>query len=247
MTTKSTSSKEASMPHETVPSMPGVASEAGAGVGEPRWPMALAVISVMVMGLLTEQSLAIIPSWLPPLIYGVLLAILIVGDPGRIDKTTPWLRRTSITLVTLMMAGAMGGTALLVYLILNGNSATETALPLLVAGAKVWLTNNVAFALLYWQFDCGGPAQRAQGMPPYPDFAFPQTFSPEFAPPGWKPQFVDYLYVGFTTANAFSPTDTMPMRSWAKLAMGTQALISFAIVGLVLAKAVSEFGVAAPA
>jgi len=218
-----------------------------AEIGESRWPMALAVIAVMVMTLLTEQSLAIVPFWFPPLVYGVLLVILIIGDPGRIDKTTPWLRRTSIALVALMMVGAMGSTILLIYLILNGNSATETAWPLLVAGGKVWLTNNVAFALLYWQFDSGGPAQRAHGMPPYPDFAFPQTFSPEFAPPGWKPQFVDYLYVGFTTANAFSPTDTMPMKSWAKLAMGTQALISFAIVGLVLAKAVSEFGVAAPA
>jgi hypothetical protein len=78
-------------------------------------------------------------------------------------------------------------------------------------------------------------------MPAYPDLAFPQQTSPDLAPPGWRPQFIDYLYVGFTTANAFSPTDTMPMVPWAKIAMGSQALISFAIVGLVLARVVNLF------
>jgi len=57
----------------------------------------------------------------------------------------------------------------------------------------------------------------------------------------WRPEFLDYLYVAFTTANAFSPTDTMPMVPWAKVAMGSQALISFAIVGLVLARVVNLF------
>jgi uncharacterized membrane protein len=61
------------------------------------------------------------------------------------------------------------------------------------------------------------------------------------APPGWRPQFLDYLYVGFTTANAFSPTDTMPMAHWTKVAMGSQALISFVVVGLILARAVNAF------
>ncbi len=118
---------------------------------------------------------------------------------------------------------------------------TNEAGPLLLAGAKVWLGNNVAFAFLYWEFDSGGPAERAHGMPPYPDFAFPQQTSPDLAPPGWRPEFIDYLYVAFTTANAFSPTDTMPMVHWAKVAMGSQALISFAVVGLVIARAVNAF------
>ena len=108
-----------------------------------------------------------------------------------------------------------------------------------LAEAKVWLGNNVAFALLYWEFDSGGPAVRADGLPRYPDLMFPQEASPELAPPGWRPEFIDYLYVGFTTANAFSPTDTLPMVHWAKIAMGSQALISFVVVGLVLARAIN--------
>ena len=78
-------------------------------------------------------------------------------------------------------------------------------------------------------------------MPAHPDFAFPQQLNPELAPPGWRPEFIDYLYIGFTNANAFSPTDTMPMTHWAKIAMGTQALISFAVIGLVIARAVNLF------
>ena len=112
---------------------------------------------------------------------------------------------------------------------------------MLLAGAKVWLGNNVAFAFVYWQFDGGGPAVRAHRLPRYPDLAFPQQLNPELAPPGWRPQFIDYLYVGFTTANAFSPTDTMPMTHWTKVAMGSQALISFVVVGLVIARAVNAF------
>ena len=130
---------------------------------------------------------------------------------------------------------------MLIYDLVTGSPLTASADELLVAGAKVWLGNNVAFAFLYWQFDGGGPAVRAHGLPRFPDFAFPQQLNPDLAPPRWRPQFLDYLYVGFTTANAFSPTDTMPMVHWAKVAMGSQALLSFVIVGLVIARAVNAF------
>ena len=122
-----------------------------------------------------------------------------------------------------------------------GSSLTGDPKLLLFAGAKVWLTNNIAFALLYWQFDGGGPAERAYGLPRFPDFAFPQQSNPELAPPDWRPRFIDYLYVAFTTANAFSPTDTMPLSPWAKVAMAVQALVSFVLIGLVIARAINAF------
>jgi uncharacterized membrane protein len=210
-------------------------------VGESRWPMTIAVVALMAAALAAPQHLAIVPGWLLAATEGVLLLAILVGDPGRIDRETPWLRRTTVALVVVLLASTLGSTALLVYDLLSDSPATQQAGPLLLAGAKVWLGNNVAFALLYWAFDGGGPAARAHRMPRYPDLAFPQQLSPEMAPPGWRPQFIDYLYVGFTTANAFSPTDTMPMVSWAKIAMGSQALISFAIVGLIIARAVNAF------
>jgi len=210
-------------------------------VGESRWPMTIAVVTLMVFALAASAHLAIFPGPLLAGVEGVLLLAILFGDPGTIDRRTPWLRGTTVALVLVLLASTLGSTALLIFDLLNASPVTGEPGPLLLAGAKVWLGNNVAFALLYWAFDCGGPAARAHGMPRYPDLAFPQQTSPDLAPPGWRPQFIDYLYVGFTTANAFSPTDTMPMVPWAKVAMGSQALISFAIVGLVLARVVNLF------
>ncbi len=144
-------------------------------------------------------------------------------------------------LVAVLVSGALFATGLLIHDLVTGSEITNNAGPLLIAGAKVWLANNIAFALLYWQMDGGGAAQRAHGLPRYPDFAFPQISNPDLAPPDWRPRFVDYLYIGFTTANAFSPTDTLPLTARAKLAMGVQALVSFVIVGLVIARAVNVF------
>ena len=209
--------------------------------GESPWPMAIAVVVLMVFALVSSSQLAILPPFLLAGVEGVLLLALLIGDPGRIDRQTPWLRRTTILLIAVLITSTLASTAILVYNLMTNSDIVNEPVPLLVAGAKVWLGNNVAFAFLYWGFDGGGPAARAHGMPRYPDLAFPQQTSPDLAPPGWRPQFIDYLYVGFTTANAFSPTDTMPMVPWAKIAMGSQALISFAIVGLIIARVVNLF------
>ncbi len=203
--------------------------------------MAVAVLVLMAFALVSPARLSIVPGWLLASVEGLLLVALIIGDPGRIDRTGPWQHRTSIALVAVLLASTLGSTALLIYDLVTGAAVTNQADQLLLAGAKVWLGNNIAFAFLYWEFDGGGPAVRAHGLPRYPDLAFPQQLSPELAPPGWRPEFIDYLYVGFTTANAFSPTDTMPMAHWAKVAMGSQALISFIVVGLILARAVNAF------
>jgi len=93
-------------------------------------------------------------------------------------------------------------------------------------------------------FDCrtdlssGGAAARAHGLPPYPDFAFPQQLNPQIVAPGWRPRFIDYLYLGFTNATALSPTDAMPLAAWAKIAMTVQSLISLALLAFVIARAV---------
>lgn len=209
--------------------------------GESPWPMAIAVVVLIAFALVSSSQLAIFPPWVLAGIEAVLLLALLLGDPGRIDRQTPWLRRTTILLVAVLLISTLGSTVILMYNLVTNSAVANEPIPLLVAGAKVWLGNNVAFAFLYWGFDGGGPAVRAHGMPQYPDLAFPQQTSPDLAPPGWRPQFIDYLYVGFTTANAFSPTDTMPMVPWAKIAMGSQALISFAIVGLIIARVVNLF------
>jgi hypothetical protein len=118
---------------------------------------------------------------------------------------------------------------------------TDSASPLLVSGVLIWLGNCLVFSLLYWHFDSGGPLARYRGDRTYHDFAFTQHMSPELAPPGWRPLYIDYLILGLTTSTAFSPTDVMPIAPWAKLTMALQSIISLAVVGLVIARAVNVF------
>jgi hypothetical protein len=120
-----------------------------------------------------------------------------------------------------------------------GGKVALAAGPLLVTGAVIWLTNVVVFALWYWEFDRGGPVARALNTKQYPDFQFSHMVSPpDQVPPDWEPAFPDYLYLAFTNASAFSPTDVMPMSRWAKLAMTVQSVISIVTVALVVARAV---------
>ena len=110
-------------------------------------------------------------------------------------------------------------------------SATE----LLGTGFGIWLYTIIAFTFLYWALDGGGPQDRAVALPEFPDLAFPEQMNPHLARPGWRPEFSDYLYLGFTNATAFSPTDVMPLSRWAKLARTVQAADSLMILGLVIA------------
>jgi hypothetical protein len=210
-------------------------------VGEARWPMAGAVLAAMLLTILLPDSLRAGPSWVLPLAEGVLLVSVIAGDPGRIDRRSSLLRSLSIALVAILVFGALWSTGQLVDDLINGGDATASASNLLEAGTIVWLSNNIAFALLYWELDGGGAAARAHRRPVYPDLAFPQQMNPDLAPPDWRPRFIDYLYLGFTNATALSPTDVMPLAPWAKIAMAFQSVISIAILGLVIARAVNVF------
>src|SRR5262245_37073130 len=207
--------------------------------GEPRWPMVAAVVAASALTTLRPAELRLLPAWVLPIVEAVLLVVLVVRDPGRIDRRSRTLRAVSIVVVALLVVDALVATGHLIAVLVRGGQATNSAEALLEAGAVVWVSNIVAFALLYWELDSGGAAARAHGMRATPDLAFPQQLNPELAPPGWRPQFHDYLYLGLTSSTAFSPTDVMPLAGWAKLAMSVQSLISLSVLGLVIARAVN--------
>ena len=123
--------------------------------------------------------------------------------------------------------------------ILDQGPGTNSARQLLAAGGLVWTYVVIAFGLLYWELDSGGPGDRAHAARPHPDVLFPQQLTPEAAPDGWRPLFWDYLYLGLTNALAFSPTDAMPLSHWTKAAMGIESIASLLILGLVIARAVN--------
>ncbi|WP_030772680.1 MULTISPECIES: hypothetical protein [unclassified Streptomyces] len=207
--------------------------------GESRWPMASAVLAAMVLTLLLPDDLRMAPRWVLPVVEGVLLLALIAGDQGRIDRRSAFLRAVSITLVGALALSAVWSTVRLVDDLVHGGPETGSASSLLQAGSAVWVGTILAFALLYYELDSGGAAARAHRMPPTPALAFPQQINPELGAAGWRPRFIDYLYLGLTNATAFSPTDVMPLAPWAKAVMSVQALISLLILGLVVARAVN--------
>jgi hypothetical protein len=208
-------------------------------IGEARWPMVSAVVGAMVLTLLLPDDLRLGPSWALPTLEGVLLITLVVADPNSITRRSRELRAVGIALVAVLGLSALVATVLLIDSLVTGGPETDSASAPLEAGSVVWVSNNIAFALLSWERDGGGAAARAHGLPRSLDFAFPQQLNPHIAQPGWRPRFIDYLYLGFTNATAFSPTDTMPLAPWAKLAMTLQSLVSLTLLGLVVARAVN--------
>ena len=206
---------------------------------EARWPVIVAVLVVLGLTLARPAEMRVAPRWVLPTVEVVLLAILLARHPARIGPRAALLRAISIWVVGIVLADTFAATVRLVDVLINGGAATNSADQLLTAGAIVWLSNIFAFSLFYWLVDGGGAAARAHHMPQVLDLAFPQQLSPEVAPPGWRPQFLDYLYLGVTASTAFSPTDVMPLAPWAKVSMGVQSLISVAVLGLVVARAVN--------
>lgn len=208
---------------------------------EVRWVPLLAVAVTLGLHFLMDDRFSPGSRWVVAGFESALILVLLVRVPERRDRRARVLRRLSIGLVGALIGIALWATVVLVYELIVGGAVTNSANQLLSVGALVWVGNNLAFSLLYWELDGGGPAERSHGSASHPDLAFPQHTSAELAPPGWRPLYVDYLYLGFTNALAFSPTDVMPMVPWAKMAMLLQSLISFVVVGLVIARAVNIF------
>jgi len=203
--------------------------------------MAAAVLTVIALTILLPKELRPGPVGLAPGLEALLLLAMIVRDPGRISERSPLLRALSIGLVGLLVLASLLSTTLLVNELIHGGKLTNSADELLAAGASVWISTNIAFSLLYWELESGGSAERLFNPRRYPDIAFPQDLAPEIVRAGWKPRYVDFLYLGFTNATAFSPTDAMPLVPWAKLTMALQSVISLVILGLVIARAVNVF------
>jgi hypothetical protein len=115
----------------------------------------------------------------------------------------------------------------------------EGAIELLFTGAVLWVMNVLVFGLFYWLLDAGGPNLRATGLERERDFVFPQQTDAENTPPHWYPGFGDYLYLAFTGATSFGPTDAMPYTRRAKAAMAVEGALALVTLGVIIARAVS--------
>lgn len=209
-----------------------------ATTGEHRLPVVAAVAVAIALQVFLPRRLVIHPSWLLPTLEGLLAAGLMVANPGRMDRTSSVLRGASVALIALISLANAWSSGQLIHDLIVGRNGDNASL-LLARGASIYVTNILVFALWYWEWDGGGPVARARGIDGHPDFLFPQQATAGVAPGDWKPKFPDYLYVSFTNATAFSPTDTMPLSRWAKMLMLVQSAVALTTIGLVIARAVN--------
>jgi uncharacterized membrane protein len=208
--------------------------------GEHRWPAVAVVVATLVLQLTLPDELVLRPGWLLPAVSVLLVVALLLINPGRVSRHTPVERTVALALVAVVSVANAASAVQLVEGIVNG-SVVDRPGSVLISAAIVYWTNIVVFSLWYWEFDGGGPGRRATGSVEYPDFQFPQMDNPELASKDWEPKYLDYLYLAFTNATAFSPTDVMPLRRWAKATMMLQSAVSLMIALLVVAWAVNAF------
>jgi hypothetical protein len=206
---------------------------------DPFWGPQLIVACAIVLDISLPDKLTLGPTWLLPSVEGLLLLGLLIASPHPRIRHSPMRRKLAIALIGLVSAVNLVSLYLLVHNLLHHHIKETTGRPLILAGVVLWVTNVLLFGLWYWELDRGGPIARAMDPNAFPDFLFPQMTEQKYAPPDWEPQLIDYLYVSFTNATAFSPTDTMPLTQIAKVLMATQGLAALVTVGLVFARAIN--------
>lgn len=205
--------------------------------GEHRFPVAIVVLIVILLQSYLPTELSLSFQTEISILEAVLLLLLLILGPRRIHNHHMPMRILSLGLTSVMTLSNTASAVKLIEHLVNGSANNGTTL--LLSGASIWLTNIVIFALWFWEFDRGGPGARAQALVRYPDFLFPQMEDENMADVHWHPNFFDYLYISFTNASAFSPTDVLPLTRWAKMLMLLQSVTSLLTVGLVVARAVN--------
>lgn len=206
---------------------------------EPRWPAALALLAVGGLRFALPESLSAGPEWLLIAVVVVLLIPLVWARYHGMDRLSQILGYVIISVVTLDMVWSL-------YLLIAALPSHKEAPPdLLRSAGALWLTNILVFASWYWRLDAGGPRARelrgvhTDGAFLFPQMTLDQQSKRQMGEQCWSPGFVDYLFLAFNTSTAFSPTDVPVLSRWAKVLMMVQALISFATVALLAARAVN--------
>ncbi len=209
---------------------------------EPRWPVLLTTVAVFAILAVLPGRIRLFPIGVP-----CIAAIVVIAPMAGVGLTAGhrwWLRveRASTFLFFGVTAVTTYGTLSYLVRAMARRSGEISGLQLLSSSVAVWAVNILMFSLLYWQMDRGGPEARANGTGTRPDWLFPQEGVPEAVPPEWRPIFVDYLFLGFSTATAFSPTDTLPLTSRAKMLMMLESAFSLVTIVLVASRAINILG-----
>jgi len=208
---------------------------------ERRWPVMLAIISVLVLLQVMPGRLWLFPRWVS--YVGAITVLLPMAAVGVTAGHARWLRaERMITLFFAVLTVATSLVSLRTLIVAMIHGTEITGLQLLASSIAVWVINVLTFSLLYWQIDRGGPEARLHRTHSVPDFLFAQAGTSGDLTPDWRPTFVDYLFLGYSTATAFSATDVAPLTPRAELLMMVQSAISLATIVVVASRAINILG-----
>lgn len=221
--------------------------------GEHRYPAVIATALAIVLYAFLPSDIQ--PLWLRVPVVGLaalLLVTISVVNAARLQRGSRLYRVASLTLAFMLVTAnvyALGHTIALLLSTKPGDGVD-----ILVSAAQVWATNLIAFSVLMWELDRGGPVSRKQSkredLPPA-DYRFPQDEDDDTVmevaeqsarKSDWRPSYVDYFYEAAVASMAFSPGAGVPVRPRAKLLLALQSLLSFVLVALVIAHAVGALG-----
>jgi len=206
---------------------------------EHRWPAALAILLALVVYLFLPPLAPWLPTWVFPAVALAAYIPLVVLNPRRLGQETTWSRGLAVGLAVGLVLVNQVYIVEIVNLLLNGRGV---GVDIVYTAAGVWSTNVIAFGVVFWEMDRGGPyARRFEGVrddAPM-DFRFPQEDGSPGLDPQWRPEFFDYLYFSLSSMMAFSPTDVMPLTRKAKALMAYESLTGFVLLALVIARAVN--------
>jgi hypothetical protein len=204
---------------------------------EPRWPAVVAVLTTGALFFLLPERLTLGPNWL------LLAAVVVLAIPAVVTH------RMSMPKLNYFFGMALSGviTTAMVWslsmLIAGLPSKKENPEELLRSAVALWISNMLVFACWYWRLDAGGPHERdLRRFHTDGAFLFPQMTLPvnsKLVKAGWRPGFVDYLFLAFNTSTAFSPTDVPVLSRWAKLLMMVQSSVSLGTLAILAARAIN--------
>ena len=205
---------------------------------EPRWQVVLALLAVGGIYVALPRALIAGPKWVLPIFIAVLIAPTVVAHRMGKHSLNRVLGIIISSVITLALLASVG------LLVAAVPTHKEEPVALLRSGAELWFTNMLVFALWYWRLDGGGPTARRQRHEfGSRSFVFPQMQIEKiergrFECQGWRPHFVDYLFIAWTTSSTFGPTDAPLLARWAKILAMIQVFISLSIVILLISRAV---------
>ena len=210
-------------------------SHPATGHAEHRWPVVITTLVAFVIYLVLPDKVQFLPSWLLPAIGVAAIVPLLFMNPHRLNRETTWSKWLSILFAIGLLTVNQVYVVRIVMLLVDGRVEGPVVLLTVLA---VWSTNVIAYAIVFWELDSGGPVLRWLGpdaAAARQDFLFPQ----QMRETAWRPEFSDYVFFSLSTMMAFSPTDVMPLSRRAKALMGLEALTGFVLLALVISRAVN--------